>query len=204
MASPTKKPVRKRTAKKPAKRTVRSGAGMSDAAVKARTGKDWAQWFALLDKAGAAKMAHREIANLLHARHKVGDWWSQMVTVAYERARGMRKLHETAQGFSASVSKTLGASADAIYAKWEDTRTRAGFLKQAVEFSTANPAKNLRFKWTDGDSRVEVRFYPKGKDKTQLVVDHKQLGSSAEVQKLKKFWKNAIEELQKSVKGASE
>ena len=29
---------------------------MSDAAIKAKTGKDWAGWFAALDKAGAAGM----------------------------------------------------------------------------------------------------------------------------------------------------
>ena len=39
--------------------------GMSDDAVKSKTGKDWAGWFAVLDKAGAKKMAHRDIAELL-------------------------------------------------------------------------------------------------------------------------------------------
>lgn len=33
---------------------------MSDKAVKAKTGKDWRQWFSILDKAGAAKMSHRD------------------------------------------------------------------------------------------------------------------------------------------------
>ena len=35
---------------------------MSDAAVQAKTGKTWPEWFAVLDKAGAAKMTHKEIA----------------------------------------------------------------------------------------------------------------------------------------------
>ncbi len=36
-----------------------SRARMSDAAVKAKTGKDWQQWFAILDRAGAMKMSHK-------------------------------------------------------------------------------------------------------------------------------------------------
>ena len=32
------------------------GPRMSDEAVKAKTGKSWKEWFALLDKAGAKKM----------------------------------------------------------------------------------------------------------------------------------------------------
>ena len=32
---------------------------MSDTAVKAKTGKDWAAWFGALDRAGAAKLKAR-------------------------------------------------------------------------------------------------------------------------------------------------
>ena len=37
---------------------------MTDAAIKATTGKDWAAWFAALDKAGAAQLDHKAIATL--------------------------------------------------------------------------------------------------------------------------------------------
>jgi hypothetical protein len=55
-------------------------------AVKAKTGKVWADWFKLLDKAGARKLAHPEIATLLHEKHGLSGWWAQMVTVGYEQA----------------------------------------------------------------------------------------------------------------------
>jgi hypothetical protein len=41
-------------------------AGMSDAVVKAKTGCDWANWVWSLDRAGADKMPHREIARPVH------------------------------------------------------------------------------------------------------------------------------------------
>lgn len=44
---------------------------MSDVAVKAKTGKDWASWFGALDEAGAAKLKHPQIAQLLHEKHGV-------------------------------------------------------------------------------------------------------------------------------------
>ena len=33
-------------------------------------------------------MAHREITAWLSKAQKLPDWWAQMVTVGYERARG--------------------------------------------------------------------------------------------------------------------
>ena len=38
--------------------------GVSDDAVKAKTGKKWDEWFKVLDKAGARMMDHTEIAQL--------------------------------------------------------------------------------------------------------------------------------------------
>ena len=75
-------------------------AGISADAVRAKTGKGWAEWFAVLDQAGAAKWPHKEIASFLHEQ-ECGDWWSQMVAVGYEQARGLRVKHQTADGFTA-------------------------------------------------------------------------------------------------------
>jgi len=42
---------------------------------------------AILDKAGAKKMDHKQIVAYLSEQHQVGPWWQQMVTVGYEQAR---------------------------------------------------------------------------------------------------------------------
>jgi hypothetical protein len=52
---------------------------MSDEAVKAKTGKAWKEWFAILDKAGANKMNHQEIVKYLNAKRGVGPCRQQMV-----------------------------------------------------------------------------------------------------------------------------
>src|SRR5580692_9574564 len=82
--------------------------GMSDEAVAERTGKTWPEWFSILDAAGAAELDHREIVKLLDG-HDVGPLWREMVTGAYERARGKRQVREKATGFSADVSRTVSA-----------------------------------------------------------------------------------------------
>ncbi|MGE3334693.1 MAG: hypothetical protein AB7I36_13690 [Rhodospirillaceae bacterium] len=187
--------VKKAAAKKAAPKTKRksASAAMSDAAVKAKTGRTWSQWFTLLDKAGAAKMTHKAIAELIATRHKIPGWWAQMVTVGYERARGLRKMNETLTGFRTSVSRTLDAGVDAAFDAWDNAKTRAAFLKEAVDFSTRNPGKNLRFTWKVG--RVEVRFVVKGPKKTQVTVDHEGLASAADVGKVKAQWSAALNKL---------
>src|SRR5258707_15607975 len=80
--------------------------GISDEAVLAKTGRRKDEWFAILDQAGAQKLAHPGIVAILSERG-VGSWWQQMGTVAYEQARGLRELNQAASGFQMSASKTL-------------------------------------------------------------------------------------------------
>src|SRR6266571_818145 len=65
-------------------------AGMSDAAVQKATGRSWRAWVKLLDEAGATSKPHRDIVHSVSSLG-VADWWSQMVTVGYERVRGLRE-----------------------------------------------------------------------------------------------------------------
>ncbi len=183
---------KRKSAAKSATRKSAVGA-MSDAAVKAKTGRTWEQWFTILDKAGAEKMTHAAIAKLIATRHKIPGWWAQAVTVAYERARGMRKVNETLAGFRTGVSRTLDAGMDAAFDAWDNAKTRAAFLKEKIDFSTRNPGKNLRFGWKMG--RVEVRFVVKGPKKTQVTVDHTGLKSKADVSRLKAQWSETMDKL---------
>src|SRR5262247_3618814 len=88
----------------PTKRASTSSPRMSDAAVKAKTGKTWKEWFAILDKAGARKLSHKEIVSYLSNEQGVGPWWQQMVTVTYEQQTGKRGEHEKPDGYEISIS----------------------------------------------------------------------------------------------------
>lgn len=89
---------------------------ISDAAVKAKTGKTWPQWFSTLDRAGGKEMAHQEMVAYLGKKHKVDPWWQQMVTNTYEQQIGRRKKYSTGTGdYQISLSKTFGVPLSALY-----------------------------------------------------------------------------------------
>ncbi len=92
--------------------------GVGDDAVRAATGRDRAEWFALLDEAGAATWTHQQVATWLVREHGVDGWWAQGVTVGYEQARGIRRPGQRQDGtFEASVSRTVDlAPTDALRA----------------------------------------------------------------------------------------
>lgn len=170
---------------------------MSDAAVKAKTGKNWAGWFGALDKAGAAKLKHAQIAELLHERHGVPGWWCQMVTVEYELARGLRIQHQTATGFSVSASKTLTTSLIALYAATASAAKRKQWFPKG-EFEPSSQTKNKYFRgaW-NGNARLEIGFYAKEGGKAQIAIQVNKLAKRADVDRERAAWKAALGKLQK-------
>ena len=146
-------------------------AGISSDAVRAKTGKSWAEWFAILDKAGAAKWTHKEIASFLHEQ-KCGDWWSQMVTVGYEQAQDCRVKHQTADGFTAGASKTVAVPVATLFRAWTDGKSRSKWLPDAagITIRSATKNKSLRVVWTDGTSSIVVQFYPNGAAKSKVTI----------------------------------
>jgi uncharacterized protein YndB with AHSA1/START domain len=176
--------------------------GMSDAAVAAKTGKNWAEWVRTLDKAGAARMTHREIAACLYDKLGVPSWWAQMVTVGYERLRHRRKRHEKPEGYDVGASRTVPVPIARLFAAWNDLQKRRRWLrKDEMEISTARRNKSLRVRWGDGDSRVEILFYAKGSGKSSVTVDHRRLQSAKEAAKRKSYWVKQLDALEKYLAG---
>lgn len=171
-------------------------AGISSEAVKAKTGKTWPEWFAILDKAGGQTMTHQAIVAHLRTEHGVGDWWQQMVTNGYEQARKGRKKHEMPDGYQVSANKTIAAPVERLFEQWHEARARARWLKQkGLAISTATPNKSLRLKWPEGESRVSVNFYASGEGKSQVSVEHRRLKNAREAAQMKKFWAEALDAL---------
>jgi hypothetical protein len=172
----------------------------SDEAVQVKTGKVWAEWFKILDKAGAKKWAHKEIAAHLHESEKVSAWWAQMVAVGYEHERGLRQKFQKCDGeFSAGGSRTMAVPMARAYAAWTDEKLRQRWLPGArIEITTATPGKYVRAKW-DEDTRLSVGFYSKGSEKTQVAVDHGKLANSKECAKMKSYWFHALNRLEKTL-----
>ncbi|HEY8244746.1 MAG TPA: hypothetical protein VII68_14870 [Casimicrobiaceae bacterium] len=166
-------------------------ARVGDDAVKAKTGRTWAEWIMALDRAGAAKLPHKDIARLLNAKFGVGPWWCQMVTVGYEQAKGLRKTHQKADGWSGSASLTIAAHADDVFAAWNDARRRRAWLPDPITIRKSTAPKSLRITWHDG-SNVDVNLVAKSPDRTQIGVEHSKLASAKAVADAKRYWKDAL------------
>ncbi len=157
-----------------------------------KSGKDWASWFKILDKEGAKKLNHTEIATLLYEKHKVPGWWCQMIAVGYEQERGLRIVGEDCNGnFSTGKSVTIAAPAKQIYEMWANEKKRLSWLNCKLEQRKCTPYKTLRF-GVSGGSNMEVRLTPKGADKTQVVVDHMKLKGEKDIERMKNYWTKAL------------
>ncbi len=171
-------------------------AGMSDYAVKAKTGCDWSRWVYALDRAGASTWSHREIAAHVQKSYKLTSWWSQTVTVGYERIKGLRAIGQRRDGgFEASKSKTFQLPVSRLYRAFRDSRLRGQWMPDVTPtVRTATKDKSLRLGWPDG-TRVEVNFWPKGRGKAQLQLQQGAFADKASATRAKKFWEERLKEL---------
>lgn len=169
--------------------------GVSSNAVKKATGRTWLQWLTLLDKAGARSWPHAEIAAWLHKKHRVADWWCQMVTVGYEQASGRRVKNQKNDGFEVSVSKTIAAPVDRAFNAWKDATLREQWLPvTSLTVRKATPHKSIRITWAD-ETNLSVNFWPKGPLKCQVVPQHGKLPDATTAEKMKAYWGEKLEAL---------
>lgn len=168
---------------------------MSDDAVEAKTGKTWSRWFKHLDAAGAKKMSHQEIVAHLVEKHSVRPWWTQMITVTYEQARGLRDKHQKPAGYEISVSRTIEAPVGKAFKAFADEKTRKKWLPASLTIRKATTDKSLRISWEDGKTSLAVAFLPKGVDKSQVVAQHSKIPDAKGAAKMKNFWAESLDRL---------
>jgi uncharacterized protein YndB with AHSA1/START domain len=206
-AAPRKSAAKPGPVKRTAQRLSREAfrlAGVGSDAVARATGKAWDQWLAILDKAGAARMPHKAIASLLAEKYAVPPWWSQMIAVGYEQARGMREAYQRGDGYSASVSRTVAAGIERLYGAWSDPALRSLWLGAApVVVTRSRDGQSMNMAWTAGGSRVEVNFTPQGARKSKVSVQHAKLADRDAVQEKKGFWSGALGRLKQLLEKAA-
>jgi hypothetical protein len=171
-------------------------AGTSDVTLKAKTGCAWDRWVHALDRHGAEQMSHRDIAALVSTKYKIDGWWSQTVTVGYERIKGLRARGQRRDGtFEASKSRTFNVSVATLFDAWADASLRRRWLNGAdVRVRTATAPKSMRLDWTDGGI-IAVGFAAKGKSKSSVALEHTKLPNRETAERLKQFWSDRLDSL---------
>src|SRR5262249_9151113 len=136
---------------------------MSDEALQKATGCNWERWVNALDRVKAFEKSHREIAVYIAQKYKTPSWWTQMVTVGYERIRGLREVGQQRGGeYRTTKSKTFAFPLRKLYAAFSTPKARArwlGDVKLTVRSATAE--KRMRLRWHD-NTTVDIGFTARG------------------------------------------
>ena len=167
----------------------------SDTAVKEATGRPWADWFALLDTAGARDWTHKQIVEwLLSSGNLTRSWWGQMVTVEYERHIGRRATGQRCTGdWTANVSRTLPVDLDTALARWQkavagQTEFNGMPIDGEPRISATEKWRYWRASFADG-STVSANIGAKGEGRTAIAIDHGKIGDEESAAAWKAFWK---------------
>ncbi len=188
---------------------ARAKATISDASVIKKTGHDLAHWFDVLDRFGAVDRGHSAAAKHLYEAHQVDGWYSQGITVSYERARGVRVVNQRCDGdFEVSASKVMTASAKQVARALSDARVRESWITDAdkkladalakgVEDKTSKgvvirPDGLGRFRYKWGDTTVQFYMVPKPGGKLTVTVTQTKLANAESVETQRGQWKTAL------------
>jgi len=171
-------------------------AGTSDGTIKQKTGCTWERWVKALDHHGAEKMSHRDIARLVNTTYKIDGWWSQTVTVGYERIKGLRAKGQRRDGsYEVNKSRTFGVPVATLYDAWAEPRLRGRWLDgESVKVRTATRPKSMRLGWSDG-TIVVVGFIAKGASRSAVSLVHTKLQDKEAATRLKEYWSERLDAL---------
>ncbi|MEX2553243.1 MAG: DUF4287 domain-containing protein [Actinomycetota bacterium] len=173
--------------------------------VRRATGRERAEWFALLDEWDAAGRSYREIADWLTGKHDISKWWAQKLIVEYEQARGLRPPGIRPDGtFEVSATKTMAVPIESVFDAFVDTRQRNKWLVNGeLSLRTSQPGRSARFDWEDGSTRVNVSFIDKGPSKSTVAVAHEGLADAGDAETMKTMWKERLTELKSFLESSS-
>lgn len=183
---------------------------MGDEKVAHKTGRPWAEWFSILDGAGATEWEHATIAKHLATEHGLSAWWAQAVAVEYERARGLRAVGQRRDGdWEVTIQRTVRTAPKKIEQEFRQARRRAAWLEDArldaalrageATFRASVTKVGRVLRWdldeTDEGGRVEVTLSPTGDGRSTVRLAHTRLASTDARDDLKARWTAALDTL---------
>ena len=176
---------------------------MDDAKVHAKTGRSLGAWFAVLDGRGARDLPHKDIARLLQGDYGVPGWWSQSVTVEYEKHIGRRETGQSQSGeYEGTATRSLPGTMDEVLDGWvARLPAEPGAAFDGVAFA-GEPSFSKTEKWrywrvslADG-SRVTVTISEKpggaakaGGPASIIAVTSRRLPTREDGARWKAFWR---------------
>ena len=182
--------------RKPADRRHRvSEPEMHDDRIREATGKGWDEWCDLIDAWPGRDRGHTAIAAHVNEEHGIDGWWSQAVTVGYERITGLRLPHQRPDGtFTAGKSKVVAVEADVLRRLLvEDEHRRDLFPGQDTELRSRPASKTIRLGIGGGVALIDIEERDDGR--TRVGVAHEKLPDPDAVERWKFYWAEWLDAL---------
>ena len=195
-----------------APRTAAGGSSkgsVSERRVLEKTGRGLDHWFDVLDRFGGVEKGHTAAARHLYDAHQVDGWYAQGITVAYERARGVRAVNQRCDGeFEVSVSKVMAVDTKHAIEAFSDARQRRRWsgaadaplvnaLSAALDAGTSKgfvvrPDGQARFRYKWEGTTVQLYLLPKPGGKVSVVVTNTKLPRASMVEERRAQWRVAL------------
>ena len=199
-------------------RSARKRGASYDDKLREKTGHGLEHWFAVLDRFGAAAKGHTAAARHLSEEHGVPSWHCQMVTVEYERARGLRVTNQSCDGdFQVTVSRTVAATVAQVADLINDAARRKRWLRgadpvigRALEAAfggdqprrvTVKTPEYARLRFPCDGTTVEILVYGKPGGKASVSAHNTKLAGSAAVEARRAVWGAALDGLRAALAG---
>lgn len=195
-----------------AARSAPSKGAVSEAKCVEKTGHGYDHWFSVLDRFGAQRKGHTAAARHLRDDHEVSPWYSQGITVAYERARGLREVNQVCGGtFEVSVSRVLPASVDDVVAALSRKAKRERWLEDADDhvaeaLTAAIASKRIRrngdvatFQFDGPDGRIDLRVTSKDDGRSTLVARTLGMQGKDLIEIARSRWKQSLDSLRSAL-----
>ena len=194
-----------RTTARRAQKAPATGA-VSEARCIEKTGHGFEHWFRVLDRFGARKEGHTKAARHLQEEHQVSAWYAQAITVAYERAHGLREVNQMCTGeFQTSVSRVLAVDVETARSYFARRAERERWLadlegeptvslKLALEkgrFKRA--ADGVRLRYRPAESVVDLELREKSDGRATLVARHSKVVDRETMEALRDGWRRALD-----------
>lgn len=194
-----------------------SDTNISDEAVEKATGKAWKAWFEVLDGWKADEKGHKATAAYLSEEHDLSGWWSQMVTVQYERERGLREVGETTRGYQMGTQKTFLPDREAAWALITSPEGIATWLGDGAperlvegesyelddgttgEIRVVTEQSHVRLTWQPSGwsdaSTLQVRSNEAGSGRGTVQFHHENLPDADTRDEMKTHWRCVLKKL---------
>jgi hypothetical protein len=118
-----------------------------------------------------------------------------MVTVGYERIRGLRERGQRRGGaYRAGESRTFPVSVETLFHAFASAATLRRWLPAKVSVRSQTPNKRMRLAWEDG-TVVLAGFLAKGEARSSVAIEHQGLSGRDAVDAVKKTWSDAFDRL---------